>query len=157
VTTPGYGAYPPAPYAPPGPPVRRRRSRWLTIGLPLGLVLLLGGCATAVVLLVHALGDAIGPAKQAADDWAQALVEQRWDDAQGQLCAGDRAVVTAADLSAHYASPPLTGYRLEGVHVTSVNGDESADAEIAFTTADGLGTRTTLPLAKEDGGWRPCP
>jgi hypothetical protein len=43
------------------------------------------------------------------------------------------------------------------VNVVSVNGSESATAQITFTTADGLSTSTTLPLAEEDGDWRPCP
>ena len=153
-------APPPYPASPPSwapPPARRRRSRWLTIGLPLGGVLLLGGCATVVGLVVSVVRTELGPAQDATDAYAQALVEERWDDAHALLCAQDQAGVTASDLAAHYAEPDLTGYRIDGVNVSSVNGAKSAQAEITFTTADGLTDRTSLPLVPDGAAWRPCP
>ena len=151
------GAYPWAPYPPPGfMPPRRRRSRWLTVGLPLGLVLLLGGCGAAIALFVTAVGTSIEPAQQAATAYAQALVGQRWTDAQAMLCGQDRAV-TPDQIAAHYSDPGLTGYTVEGVYVTDINGKLSATATVRFTTADGLDNTTTLPLTEEGGTWRPCP
>jgi len=146
--------YAPAPPAPPAP--RRRRSRWLTVGLPLG-VLLSAGLVAAIVVAVHALSGALAPAQQAASSYARALVDGRWNDAQGQLCAHDRSTVTADALAQHYSSPALTGYRLDGINVSSVNGRSSGEARLVFTTADGLETATVLPLADDDGTWRPCP
>lgn len=158
------GAPPPFPQYPAPPPnwaveapPRRRRSRWLTLGLPLGGVLLLGGCATVVGLVVSTVGSAIGPAKDAAGAYAQALVDARWADARGLLCAQDQAAVTPADLAAHYAGPELTGYRMDGINVSNVNGRTSARADITFTTADGLTDLTSLPLTSEKGEWRACP
>jgi hypothetical protein len=145
-------AYPPSGYMPP----RRRRSRWLTVGLPVGLVLLLGGCGTLITLFVTAVGTSIKPAQQAATSYAQALVGHRWSDAQAMLCSQDQGV-TSDQISAHYAHPGLTGYTVEGINVTDVNGKVSATASIRFTTADGLDNATTLPLTKEGGTWHPCP
>ena len=149
----------PTPYraAPPAPPApRRRRSRWLTVGLPLGL-LLLAGIVTALVLGLRSIQDEVVPAQRAADDYASALVEGRWADAQAQLCARDRTTVSAEDLAAQWSSPPLTGHRLDGVSVRSVNGARSGEALLTFTATEGVDTSTVLPLADEDGTWRPCP
>jgi hypothetical protein len=148
--SPGYGP-------PPGfVPSRRRRSRWLTVGLPVGLVLLLGGGGAAITLFVTSVGTSIKPAEQAANAYAKALVEQRWSDAQAMLCSQDR-VVTPDQLAAHYSRPQLTGYSVEGVNVMNYNGQVSATATIRFDTADGLYNSTTVPLTKENAAWRPCP
>jgi hypothetical protein len=146
------GAYPWAPY----PPPRRRRSRWLTVGLPLGLVLLLGGCGVAVAAFVTSIGTSIKPAQEAATAYAKALVDQRWADAQAMLCAQDRGV-TPDQLAAHYAQPRLTDFSVEGVNVTNYNGRVSATATLRIGTADGLSNSTTLPLTKEGDTWHPCP
>ena len=148
---------PPYPAAPPTPPApRRRRSRWLTVGLPLG-VLALVGVVLAVWTGIGALRSALGPAQQAARDYATALVDGRWDDAQGQLCARDRAEVTPAALAQRYSSPDLTGYRLERTDVVSSNGTTSGEARLVFTTASGPGSTTVLPLEEDGGTWHPCP
>lgn len=138
-------------------PVRRRRSRWLTVGLPLGGVLLLGGCATAFGFLIDSVRTDLAPAMQAADAYASAVVDERWDDAHDLLCAGDRAAVTPADLAAHYAQPDRTGYTVDGINVSSINGQKSARADITFATADGLTDRETLPMVADGDAWRPCP
>jgi len=146
----------PYPAAPPSPPAtRRRRSRWLTIGLPVGLLVLVG-VAAAVWLAIGALKDALGPAQDAADGYATALVDERWDDAQSQLCASARTTVTADALAQQYPSD-LTGYRVEGINVTSSNGVTSGEARLVFTTSTGLDTTTVLPLEKDGDIWRPCP
>ncbi|MGY1802689.1 hypothetical protein ACI78T_05335 [Blastococcus sp. SYSU D00922] len=139
------------------PPVRRRRSRWLTVGLPLAGVLLVGGCTTAVGLLLAGMADDLRPAQQAAGAYAQALVDERWDDAHDLLCTQDRDAVTPGDLAAHYAEPDLTGYRVDGIHVNTYNGEKSGRADITFTTADGLTDRQSLPLVQDGEAWRPCP
>jgi hypothetical protein len=144
------------PWPPYSPPPRRRRSRWLTVGLPLGLVLLLGGCGVAVAALVTSIGSSIQPAQDAATAYAKALVDQRWADAQVLLCSQDRAV-TPDQLAAHYANPRPTGYAVQGVNVTNMNGRVSAVATLRLDTADGLSNTTTLPLIKEGDTWHPCP
>jgi hypothetical protein len=151
------GAYPWAPNAPSGfVPPRRRRSRWLTVGLPLGMVLLLGGCGAAIALFATSIGNSIKPAQQAATAYAEALVGQRWGDAQAMLCSVDRGV-TPDQMAAHYAQPRLTGYAVEGVNVVNYNGTVSATATLRLDTADGLSNSMTLPLRKEGDTWHPCP
>lgn len=154
---PPAGPYPWPQYPPPGfAPRRRRRSRWLTVGLPIGLVLLLGGCGAAITLFVTSIGTSIKPAQQAASAYAQALVAQRWSDAQAMLCSQDRTV-TPDQVAAHYSNPRLTGYTVENVNVTNFNGKVSATAILRFDTADGLSNSITLPLTKEGDSWHPCP
>lgn len=149
---------PPQPYgAPYQPPPRRRRSRWLTIGLPVAAVLVIAGIAVGIWLLVGTLKDALGPATQAAEGYATALEDQRWDDAQGMLCESSAADLTADDLAALYAQPDLTGHRIEGVSVNSSNGRTTGRVEIVFTTAAGPEDRMALPLTKDGESWRPCP
>ncbi|WP_131801653.1 Rv0361 family membrane protein [Klenkia soli] len=147
--------YPSAPQV--GPPLRRRRrSRWLTVGLPVGLVVLVlvgaGGW-----WLVSAVSGALGPVSESAHRYADALVAGRWADAQGQLCSADRVQVTPEQLAAHYGSPQLTDVQVIGVSVESSNGEQTGSVQLVLTTADGLDTETTLWMAREDGGWRPCP
>ena len=160
----GTGQPPPFGYPAAGPPrwqplplQKRRRSRWLTIGLPLGLLLVLGGCATAVVLLVTTVGGALGPARQAGEAYATALVEQRWDDAHAMLCDEARTAVTARQLAAQYGQPPLTGYSIDGVNVRSSGGQETGDVTIRFVSEGGLDELTLVPLVEDGDRWRPCP
>ncbi|MCZ2830338.1 hypothetical protein O2W14_15990 [Modestobacter sp. VKM Ac-2986] len=152
--------YTQGPWTPPTDPYQpappRRRSRWLTIGLPIGLLVFV--ClGVAVWFGVRAFLGSLGPAQQAAEDYATALVDGRWDDAQGQLCGGDRSVVTADALAQEHSSPDLTGYRLEGIEVVSSNGRTSGAARLVFETASGLDTTTVLPLEEDGDTWRPCP
>jgi len=121
------------------------------------VVLPVGGCGAAIAVLVSTVGNDIGPARDAAHAYAGALVDQRWDDAHELLCEQDWAAVTARDLATHYAQPQLTGYSIDGVYVSVVNGQKSARVDITFTTADGLTNPTTLPMTTEDDVWRPCP
>jgi hypothetical protein len=111
----------------------------------------------AVWFGVRALMGALGPAQDAADRYATALVEERWADAQAQLCSRDRAAVTAEALAQQYASPDLTGHRVAGISVYTSNGETTGEAQLVFTTSTGLDTTTLLPLEKDGDTWRPCP
>ena len=116
----------------PAQPAPRRRSRWLAIGLPIGLEVLVG------------LGVAV---------WFGG----RWADAQGELCERDRSAVTAEALEQQYSTTDLTGYRPEGVNVVSSNGRTSGGARLVSRTPNGLDTTTVLPLEKDGEAWQPCP
>ncbi|SDF45160.1 hypothetical protein SAMN05660324_0155 [Klenkia brasiliensis] len=136
--------------------MRRRRSRWLTVGLPVGLaVLLLLGVGAFV--LVRAVSGAVAPVGDAASGYAQALVDGRWADAHGSLCAADRAATTPDDLARRYGSPQVTGYQVVGVQVESYNGETSATVQLVLSAPGGLDDQTVLPMVQEDGAWRPCP
>jgi hypothetical protein len=119
-------------------------------------VLLLGGCGATIALVVSSVGNSIRPAQEAARAYAEALVGQRWSDAQAMLCSQDRAV-TPDQLAAHYANPRPTGYAVQGVNVTNYNGTVSAVATLRLDTADGLSNTTSLPLIEEGDTWHPCP
>ena len=155
--------YPPTyPYAPsPGspwvPPAQRRRSRWLTIALPLGVLLVLGGCGTAFVLAFTAFTGTVGPATDAGKAYASALVEQRWDDAHAMLCDGARDGITAEQLATRYGRPRLTGYSIAGVHVQSSGGQSSGEVTVRFVTEDGFEELTVVPMVRDGADWRPCP
>ena len=143
------------PWPPVIPPVRRRHSKWLTVGLPVGLgvALIIGLIVVGVVAISHA----VGPARDAAKSYGAAISQARFADAQAMLCARDRDQVTSDQLAAHYSSPPVTGYAVTSVNVEDMNGHTSADATLVLSTADGLRDETDLPLVKESGQWRPCP
>lgn len=147
---------PPSPAAWAQPAPRSRRSRWLTVGVPVGLVVLLAVCV-GVWFGVRAFLGTLGPVGQAAEDYATALVDGRWADAQGQLCERDRSAVSADALEQQYATSDLTGYRVEGISVVSSNGRTSGEARLVFETPNGLDTTTLLPLEKDGDTWRPCP
>ena len=161
VPTQGYpppGSPAPQPYGMPyRPPPPRRRSRWLTVGLPVAAVLVIGGIALGVWLLVGTLRDAVGPATDAADAYATALEDQRWDDAHGMLCDSSAQTLTPDDLAALHAQPELTGHHIEGVSVNSSNGRTTGQVELVFSTAAGPDDRMVLDLSKDGDAWRPCP
>ncbi len=150
--------YPPTAPSYWAPPVqKRRRSRWLTIGLPLGVLLVLGGCGTVAVLAMNAFTGSLGPAMEVGGAYAGALVDQRWDDAHAMLCDEARATVTAEQLAAQYTRPSLTGYFIEGTHVGSSGGHTSGEVTVRFLTEDGLDELTVVPLVRDGDDWRPCP
>jgi hypothetical protein len=75
-------------------------------------------------------------------------VEERWDDAHGLLCDQDQAGVTPADPAAHYAQPELTGYSIDGISVSNVNGQKSALAvHRGRTTATAAAAPTSRTIA----------
>ncbi|TFV65346.1 UNVERIFIED_ORG: hypothetical protein E4P37_10630 [Bacillus sp. AZ43] len=156
---PGPPAWGPPPWGPPawGPPPERRTSRWLTVGLPIGGVLLLVGCGALVYATVSSISGAVGPAQDAVEDYATALVEQRWDDAHDMLCDETAARMSADDLEELYGEPELAGFGLDGVHVSSYNGRTTGDATITFTYEQGMEQQVALPLVEDDDGWRVCP
>ena len=143
-------------WAPPAwtPQPARRRSRWLTVGLPVGIVVL--ALVVLGLLAVRGFAGSIGPAQDAARAYATALVEQRWDDAHAMLCEASAEAVTAQELAASFGEPPLTGSRVEGVNVVWSNGRTTGDATVVLETEGGVPERILLALVEEDGDWRPC-
>ncbi|TFV52689.1 hypothetical protein [Blastococcus sp. TF02A-35] len=147
----------PPPWAPPppwGPPPGPRRSRWATVGAPLLLVLVVLG--SLGFFADRGFVQAIAPAQEAADTYATALVEQRWDDAHGMLCEGSADEYTAEDLATTFGQPPLVAYSIDGVNVVWSNGRTTGDAAITFVTRSGVRERTSVALVEEDGRWRVC-
>ena len=135
-----------------------RRSRWLTVGLPIAVVLFLCECGGALALLgTTTAGTDAGPAQRAAASYAQALVDQRFADAQQMLCAVDRAAISPAALAERHFRPRLTAYRVVGGDVTSSQGSVTARVSVRFTTEDGGQDATDLTLVQQNGTWRPCP
>jgi hypothetical protein len=159
--TSGPGQPPPGqqPWSPPSqpwaPPPKRRRSRWLTVGLPIGALLLLAGVGTLAVILIKTIAGSLGPAKDAAEAYATALVEERWDDAHSMLCEQSRSEVTSEDLASLHGG--LSDYSLTGINVHSSGGRTTGEATITFERDDGLDDTTAVPLVEESGDWRPCP
>lgn len=134
-----------------------RRSRWLTVGLPIAVVLFFCECAGAVALLVTTAARDAGPAQRAAASYAQALVDQRFADAQQMLCAVDQAAISPAALAERHFRPRLTAYRVVGGDVTSTQGSVTARVSLRFTTENGGQNTTGLTLVQQNGTWRPCP
>jgi hypothetical protein len=106
---------------------------------------------------VNAFTGAIGPARQATEAYATALVEQRWDDAREMLCDEVRPALTADDLAELYGDPRLVRYEVTGIEVNSSGGRSTGQATITFTTETGLKDPTFLLLVEDGDDWRPCP
>jgi hypothetical protein len=116
--------------------------------------LLIGGGAALAVTVVHS----VGQANAAVDRYGAAIRDGRFTDAQAMLCGADRAHVSATQMARHYATGPrVTGYQVGEVHVANVNGHSIGSAVLVLKTEDGLSNQLNLPLAREDGAWRPCP
>lgn len=138
------------------PTPRRGRSRWLTVGLPVGLVVL-AVLGVLAFLVVRGFTEGIRPAQDATRSYASALVDQRWDDAHAMLCRSSAEEFSAEQLATSFGSPPLTGSSIEGVSVQWSNGRTSGEATVVLESDGGVRERTVLPLVEEDGTWRPCP
>ena len=138
------------------PPPARRRSRWLTVGLPVAVVAVLGGLVAVVVVTVAGFTGALDPAQRAAGNYVTALVERRWEDAHAMFCERTARDMTADDLERWFGEPPLAAASVDGIDVSWVNGNTTGQAEVTFETAHGQQTQLVLPLAEEDGHWRPC-
>ncbi|WP_147251790.1 hypothetical protein [Blastococcus sp. TF02-8] len=163
---PGYGPAPSS--APPGwgqpvwgpppwgPPPKRRASRWLTIGLPIGAVVLVAVLGLGY-LVFKGVSEGIMPAKRAVDAYATALVEQRWEDAHDQLCESGAREYTPEDLAEAYGDPPLTAYSVDGVNVTWSNGRGTGNASVTLEARGTVRDHVVLPLVEEGEDWRVCP
>jgi hypothetical protein len=127
------------------------------VGLPLAGLLLLGGGAVLVVVTVRSLTGALGPARAAADAYATALVEERWDDAHAMLCDGSKDGLGPDDLAALHGDPPLADSSITGIEVNSSGGRTTGQVTLEFVTEDGLRETTLLALVRDGGDWRPCP
>ena len=138
------------------PQPRRRRSRWLTVGLPVGLVAV-AVLGVVAFLAVRGFTEGIRPVQDATRTYASALVDQRWDDAHAMLCRSSAEEFSAAELATSFGEPPLTGSSIEGVDVVWSNGRTTGEATVVFESDGGVRERTVLPLVEEDGTWRPCP
>jgi hypothetical protein len=121
------------------------------------VLLLLGAGGTALVLAFNAFTGTVGPATDAGEAYANALVEQRWNDAHAMLCEDSQATITPEQLADQYGMPPLTGYSIAGVEVESSVGGSSGQVTVRFATEDGLEQLIVVPLAGDGGDWRPCP
>jgi hypothetical protein len=121
------------------------------------VLLVLGGCGTALVLGFTAVTGAVGPATDAGRAYADALVEQRWDDAHAMLCGDSQARITPEQLADQYGRPPLSGYSIAGVDVRSLVGQASGEVTLRFVTEDGFEQLTVVPVTREGGDWRSCP
>jgi hypothetical protein len=120
-------------------------------------VLLLGGCGALAFLAVSSISGAVGPAKDAVEEYSTALVEQRWDDAHDVLCDESAARMAADDLEVLFGEPTLTGYRLDSVHVRSYSGRTTGDAMLTFEYEGGMEQSVAPPLVEDGDVWRPCP
>ncbi|WNV76014.1 hypothetical protein [Geodermatophilus sp. DSM 44513] len=123
----------------------------------MGSLLVLGGCGALAVRFLDTVGSEVGPVRDAAESYAQALVDGRWDDAHAGLCADVRGEVTADELAAHHTDPDVTGYDVRGFDVRSSGGRTTAEVTVTLEYADGWRDNLVLPLADEQGTWRVCP
>ena len=125
------------------------------MGLPVAVVLVALGVLGFVV--VRGFVGGLQPAQDATRAYADALVDQRWDDAHAMLCAASAGEFTPEALEASYGDPPLTGSDIEAVNVTWSNGRTTGDATVVLESDGGVRERLVLDLVEEDGTWRPCP
>jgi hypothetical protein len=121
------------------------------------VLLVLGGCGAALVMGFNAFTGAVGPATDAGNAYASALVEGRWDDAHAMLCEDSRARISPGQLADQYGRPPLTDHSIAGVDVRSSLGQSSGEVTVRFVTEGGVEQLTVVPLTKDGDDWRPCP
>lgn len=145
--------YPPPPWMQP----RKRHSRWLTVGLPLGIGTLVVAVITTLIVLGISVSHDVSGAQTAAASYGAAVSSGRYNDAQAMLCTEDKSRVTPDELASHYSNPRVIGYEVVSVDVQNFNGQTTARAVLLLRTDDGLSNQINLVIAKEADGWHPCP
>ena len=127
------------------------------IGLPLTvLALIIAGCMAAFVVF---MGNLLGPAKDAASSYVQALQDQRYDAAFAMRCsqgAGDHDEFVARWTNLSSTGHGVTGFKVVGTSVENTNGTTSGRVALQVRYADGTTVRENMTLTKTGETWQPC-
>ena len=139
------------------PPARNRGRLWLIIGVPVAVVaLIVVGSITAFVVF---LGNAVGPPRDAASSYVQALQEKRYDAAFAMRCPGngvDRDSFVAQWNTAESSGRSLTGFKIVGAKVESINGRTTGKVDLKVSYGDGSHQSEQITLTKSGETWMPC-
>ncbi|SBT46415.1 Rv0361 family membrane protein [Micromonospora auratinigra] len=139
------------------PPKRSNTTRTVLIVVGVVLALCCAGGAVGGFFVYRAVKEATGPARDAVDTYARALIVRDYPKAYAQLCAPVRNRVSEADfVRQQSAQPELNGYGIVGLNVQNTNGRVRGSASVRYDPRSGTSTTLTYVLVKEDGAWRIC-
>lgn len=144
-------------YAVPQPPPKN--TAWRTVLIVLGAVGLLccAGAGVGGYFLYKGVSEAIGPARDAANQFVTSLEQGNTDAAYGQLCTDtQRAYTPSAFADGVAKQPKITSHSVSGVFVSTGNGRTTATATMNLTLDSGFNEQHTFPLLKESGTWKVC-
>ncbi|MEU8315335.1 MULTISPECIES: hypothetical protein [unclassified Micromonospora] len=140
---------------PPVPPKKSKRTLFIVLGVVLALCC--SGGVFGGFLLFRVVKDATGPARSAAETFAEAIVDRDYPAAYRQLCTRVRERFSEEEFAQQRASQPeFTGYAITGINVSNNNGLVSGSTTIRFTPEVGNKVTQEFPMVKEDGEWRIC-
>jgi hypothetical protein len=152
MTMPGWQPVPPAPK-----PGNSRTLRTVLIVVGVVLLLCCGGAIVGGVFLFRGVSHAVGPARDAADEF---MTDPQTGDLPGaydRLCADTRSRFTRdVFVDGAAVQPKIKSHRIVGVNVSNYNGKSSATVTAELTLDTGFVDRHAFTLVNEDGTWKVC-
>jgi hypothetical protein len=137
----------------------KRRSTNRSVLSIVGIVLLVcfGGLLVGGFYLITSVRNATVPVRDAGEAFAGDLEAGNLDGAYGRLCRATRGDYSREEFAAvERAQPALTGHRILGVTVSTVNGRRTGQVIAELTRANGSVERHSFLLVEEDGTWKVC-
>jgi hypothetical protein len=121
------------------------------------LAVCLAGLAVGGVTMFNAVRNATAPARDAADAFVRDLEAGNAAGAHARLCRDTRERFSLdAFAGGVHSQARITGHRILGVNVSTVNGQSTAQVTMDLTYASGFTDRHSFLLVVEDDQWRVC-
>jgi hypothetical protein len=137
---------------PPGSAGVRRPRRWIAVLVTVLVVVAMAGIAGTALFFSRSW-----PPFRATLDFTSDLEDGRYHAAFSQICARDRARISASQFTVEVRG--LLGSRVRSISPNPLSVDRSGDtATVEFTVEHRRGHDPTyeLPLVQERGDWHPC-
>ncbi|MEV4490352.1 hypothetical protein AB0K04_09590 [Micromonospora coxensis] len=139
-------------------PARPRRP--VRTGLVLGasgMLLCVAGVAGLGLWNVQVVTGASGPVRETVDGFFQEVSAGDVERAYDRLCASARGKWSEVGFTGWVRTPPMvSGHEILDVSVRTKGGRPVGEVTVRLTRDGGAGEQRTVPVVKEDGGWRVC-
>ncbi|SCG35586.1 Rv0361 family membrane protein [Micromonospora coxensis] len=139
---------------------KARPRRPVRTGLVLGasaMLLCVAGVAGLGLWNVQVVTGASGPVRETVDGFFQEVSTGDVDRAYDRLCASARGKWSEVGFAGWVRTPPMvSGHEILDVSVRTKGGRPVGEVTVRLTRDGGAGEQRTVPVVKEDGGWRVC-
>jgi hypothetical protein len=142
---------------PPPPPQKSNTLRTVLIVVGSILVLCCIGGVVGGIFLFKGVNKAVGPVRDAADEFVTDLEEDDTTAAYVLLCQDTRNAFSQITFAEGVSSQSkISSHKIDGTMIRNVNGSTSATVTASLTMSSGFVDQHTFTLVKEDGGWKVC-
>ncbi len=130
------------------------RTVWIVVGA--ALVVVCAGTVAGGYALLRGAGTDTGPARAAADAFLRDIQGGHYISAYGRLCDRTHTNYSEAQFTAYaQGQPKIRSYKITGVDLSTVNGDDSALVTVAITQDTGSTATHVMPLIRQSV-WYVC-